>query len=145
MILYLDTSSMVKMYVEERGSEQVLALAREARTVATSWLSYTEARSAFARKYRDGLISLAEYEESVENFEREWGLGYLALDVSTDILLDAGNLAARQGLRALDAIHLASALRVVDGPGAPASLTFSSADERLLAAAEAEGLSCARG
>lgn len=143
MILYLDTSSLVKLYVEEQGSEQVLELAREAHTIATSWLTYTEARSAFARKYREGAISLAEYQKRADEFESEWGVGYLALEVSYNILLDAGNLAAKHPLRALDAIHLASALHIADGPWPPTSFTFSSADGRLLAAARAEGLDCA--
>lgn len=145
MIVYLDTSSLVKLYVDEQGSEQVRELARDAYTIATSWLAYTEARSAFARKHREGVISPEEYHQRVAEFEREWGVGYLTLEVSYNILQDAGNLAVKRALRALDAIHLASALHIADGAGPPTSLIFSSADGRLLVAAQAEGLSCARG
>ena len=43
MILYLDTSSLVKLYVQEAGSEDVQELVEKARLVVTSQVAYPEA------------------------------------------------------------------------------------------------------
>ena len=53
MILYLDTSSLVKLYVDEPGSEDVLRLVDQAELVTTSVVAYAEARAALARRRRE--------------------------------------------------------------------------------------------
>ena len=53
MILYLDTSSLVKLYVEEPGSPGVRAIVDEAEVVATSVVACAEAAAAFARRKRE--------------------------------------------------------------------------------------------
>ena len=58
MILYLDTSALVKLYVEEPNSEEVRSAVDGAVAVAVSEVSYTEARSALARREREGSLSL---------------------------------------------------------------------------------------
>jgi len=54
MILYLDTSALVKVYVEEEGSPLVQGLIAGASLVATSRIAYAEARAALARASREG-------------------------------------------------------------------------------------------
>jgi uncharacterized protein with PIN domain len=49
MMLYLDTSALVKLYVDEPLSQELSAALDEAEAVATSLLAYAEARAAFAR------------------------------------------------------------------------------------------------
>lgn len=49
MICYLDTSTLVKVYVREQGSEAVRNLVDAASVVATSKVAYPEARAALAR------------------------------------------------------------------------------------------------
>ena len=49
LILYLDTSALVKLYVRERGSARVRAQVGKADAIATSVVAYAEARAAFAR------------------------------------------------------------------------------------------------
>ncbi|MBE9540835.1 MAG: type II toxin-antitoxin system VapC family toxin, partial [Proteobacteria bacterium] len=53
MVIYLDTSSLVKLYVEEEDSSKVADLVRSSKVIATSLIAYAEARSAFARRYRE--------------------------------------------------------------------------------------------
>ncbi|MDP2935444.1 MAG: type II toxin-antitoxin system VapC family toxin [Dehalococcoidia bacterium] len=142
MILYLDTSSLVKLYADEEGSEKVRELDRRASAATTSWITFAEARSTFARKRREREFTEDEYRIVVEEFEGDWGR-YAALEVSPDLLRSAGDLAEKHGLRALDAIHLASALSIIRQQGPPIDLIFSSLDKRLVAAAEAEGIDCA--
>lgn len=138
MILYLDTSSLVKLYVEEEGSRMVKRQVSEAEAVATSIVAYAEARAAFARKHRERELSEEEYHHIVGDFDGEWGT-YLAIDVSEAVTALAGELAERHDLRGFDAIHLASALVLRDKM--QSSVAFSCADDRLQAAAKAEGLS----
>lgn len=137
MILYLDTSSLVKLYVEEEGSQAVRDQVSAAEAVATSHIAYAEVRAAFARKQREGELSQEEYERILDDFHKEWGT-YLAIRVSEAIIALAGDLAERHGLRGFDAIHLGSALALRDE--VKSYIAFSSADERLQAAAKAEGL-----
>ena len=137
MILYLDTSSLVKLYVEEAGSQAVRSQVAQATAVATATVAYVEARAAFARKRREGGLSEEEYGHVTDSFRQEWP-AYLAIDLSEAIVALAGDLAEGHDLRGFDAIHLASALALADKMQSP--IVFSCADERLKAAAEARGL-----
>ncbi len=140
MIAYLDTSSIVKLYVDEDGTDEIRRVVSQSEAVAASWIAYAETRSAFARRYREGGIPITEYRQRVGAFEDDWA-GYLAVDVSHDVIRRAGNLAEKHGLKALDAIHLASALNLKDDQASPSlSVIFSSADARLQRASEEEGL-----
>ena len=49
MILYLDTSALVKVYVTEPFREPVVSAMQEAEAVASHRLAYVEAHAAFAR------------------------------------------------------------------------------------------------
>ena len=137
MILYLDTSSLVKLYVREDGSDEVMALLDGARVVATSQVAYAEARAAFARKHREGDFTEEQYHTVVGNLERDWG-AYFVLDVSRPVSKIAGELAERHSLKGLDAIHLASALILSTRLGS--MVTFSSSDRKLKDAARAASL-----
>ena len=53
MTLYLDTSSLVKLYVDEPGSDAVHRLVGTATAVATSSIAYTETRAALTRRRRE--------------------------------------------------------------------------------------------
>ena len=54
MTLYLDTSSLVKLYVAEAASDAVRRLVDNADIVATATIAYPEARAALARRRREG-------------------------------------------------------------------------------------------
>jgi predicted nucleic acid-binding protein len=54
LILYLDTSALVKLYVEEAGTGEVATRVDEATIVATCRVAYAQARAAFARHRREG-------------------------------------------------------------------------------------------
>lgn len=139
MTPYLDTSSMVKLYVQEEGTKAVQELASQSTSITTSWLAYPEARAAFAGKYRRGELTEEQYRRVIAAFEGDWG-SYLALEVSYHILLEAGQLAEKHGLKAADAIHLASGRYIASIDRRPASFLFVCHDGQLLRAAQAEGL-----
>jgi len=138
MILYLETSNLVKIYVLEQGTEKILNLVHEAETVATSIVTYAESRAAFARKWREKDLGDKDHAKIKTDLRRDWNRYYI-IDIFDETVNLAGDLAETHGLRGFDAIHLASAVilaRAVDAP-----ITFSSADLKLCQAAAKENLS----
>lgn len=142
MNLYLDTSSLFKLYVEEPGSEAVRALSSAADTLSVSIIAYAEFRGSLARAYRSGRLDPEDYRVTVELFQRDWP-DYAVREVTDPLAFLAGELAARHFLRGFDAIHLASAVALQEELGEP--VTFSASDGRLMSAAAAEGLVCETG
>ena len=61
MILYLDTSALVKLYVVEPHSNKVRKWAEEAEIVATCRIAYPEALSAMNRRFRQKDMTDKEY------------------------------------------------------------------------------------
>ncbi len=53
MILFCDTSALIKLYVQEEGSELMLEVAKEAAVVAACRIAWVEAMFAFARRSRE--------------------------------------------------------------------------------------------
>ncbi len=136
MSLYLDTSALVKLYVDEPGAADVRRRVRETDVVATSRIAYPEARAALARR-RQGGITEAELRHAVADLDRD-AAALAVVELSAAVARSAGLLAERHGLRGFDAIHLASALAFGQLTGrAPAFLSF---DEPQSAAALREGL-----
>ncbi len=137
MILYLDTSSLVKLYVEEDESSKVDALVRSSEVTATSLVAYAEARAAFARRFREKAFTLDEHDRIKEFFDKDWSR-YLILSVTGDMIRLAGDLAEKHALRGFDSIHLASALTLRQELSAP--IVFSCFDDNLQKASEREDL-----
>ena len=137
MILYLDTSALVKIYVEERGSANVRAQSDHAEGVATSRIAYAEAKAAFARKRRERGLSHKGYRSVIGDLDRDWD-DYFVVDVSDGVVKSAGILAERHALRGADAIHLASALALASPSEPP--VVFFCFDSRLSSAARKEHL-----
>jgi uncharacterized protein len=133
VILYLDTSSLVKVYVTEAGSGDVRALVSEARLVTTSLLAYPEVRAAFARRRRDRTLRPADFMRVKRDFEADWPT-YVTIEVTAAICQEAGDLAERYRLRGFDSIHLASFAEMLRGVGG-GEARFSSFDDRLNRAA----------
>jgi predicted nucleic acid-binding protein len=135
LILYLDSSSLIKLYVAEEGSGEVRRLVEESSLLAASVVAYPEARSALARLRREGNLTSSGYEIAKAELERDWA-SYLALDVTESVWRLAGDLTEKHGLRGLDSIHLATFL-LLDARKQE-KVQFSSYDGRLRTAARAE-------
>jgi len=137
VILYLDTSDIVKLYVEEAGSDALHALVASAEGIATSRIAFAEVRCALARKRRDGDVAPADYGEVVTGFRDDWPR-FIVVEATQHVVERAGGLCDTHALRTLDAIHLASALVLAGNVHTP--VRFSSSDRRLHKAAASEGL-----
>lgn len=137
MILYLDTSSLVKLYVEEDSSSDIDALVRSSDITATSLVAYAEARAAFARRFRERAFTAKEHNRIKEFFDKDWS-NYLILSVTADVIRLAGDLAEKHALRGFDSIHLSSALTLRRELSSP--VLFSCFDDNLQKASEHEEL-----
>ena len=137
MILYLDTSALVKLYVDEEGSERIKGLVKAAQVVATSRVSYVEARAGMARKHREGELSKGEHRQILEDLEQDWER-YFVVEVSERVTRIGGELVDRHPLRGFDAIHLASGLLLKNRT--KEEVLFACFDERLKEAAQSEAL-----
>jgi uncharacterized protein len=137
LIVYLDTSALIKLYAEEPGKAQVEQSVSAAETLATSIVTYIETRSAFARKLRMAEIDEAAFDLNRRKFESDWGL-FTLLSVDDSVVRRAGGFSEQFGLKAFDALHLASA------DGLQSSLRtivkFASFDTALNRAAERLGM-----
>jgi predicted nucleic acid-binding protein len=137
MVLYLDTSSLVKLYVEEKDSSQIANLVGSSNVTATSLVAYAEARAAFARRFRERAFTANEYKVLLSSLNEDWG-NYLILKVTNELVRRAGDLAEKHALRGFDAIHLSSAVSLCQDHSAP--VVFSCSDRKLQKASELEDL-----
>ena len=133
MTLYLDTSSLVKLYVAEPDSDAVRTLVDDATVVATSSIAYTETRAALARRHRARGLRPAAFASAKRAFEADWPR-YLAVNVTSALCREAGDFAERYRLRAYDSVHLAAFAEVAREAGVR-NTRFSSFDETLNRAA----------
>jgi predicted nucleic acid-binding protein len=138
-IIYFDTSALVKRYAEEKGTKIVANLLSSGELITTSILTYPEMEAAYEKKLRIKEISKESYKEAVGNFEKDWGVPvFSVIGLTSQVAYLAGSLVERNILRALDAIHLASALTAKEHFGI--QVLFISADDQLNKAAAPEEL-----
>lgn len=137
MILYLDTSAWLKLYVDERGTQEVVAAVQSAELVAISRIAYAEARAALARVLREKRTTQAEHRKRVAALDADY-VEVLKVEVSEEVVRQAGELAESHALRGFDAIQLASARWLARKTRRPVRLLAF--DERVNAAATALGL-----
>ena len=129
MTLYVDTSSLIKLFVAEAGSDDVRQLVDDASVVATSVVAYAETRAALARLHREGVLTAAKLALARRQLEEQWPT-YLTLDASDSLCRAGGELAEKHSLRGFDSIHLASFAEVARRAGI-GNTRFSSFDDRL--------------
>ncbi|MGH7874316.1 MAG: type II toxin-antitoxin system VapC family toxin [Candidatus Binatia bacterium] len=137
MILYVDTSALVKLYVPEPESGTVQALVGGAQVTAVSLVAFAEARAAFARKRRERAVNPKDYRLIVREFDDDWD-HYFVVDVTEPLVKRAAQLVDKHGLRGYDAIHLSSAIVLREQSGE--AVSFCCFDGRLLRASRREGL-----
>ena len=125
MRIYLDSSALVKLVQREHGSDALRRYLRRHRSDdrVTSALARTEVVRAVLA---GGAAAIAQARSHLARTQQ--------IRLGTAVLDSAATLAP-DNLRSLDAVHIASALRV--GAGLRALVTY---DQRMAAAATAVGL-----
>jgi uncharacterized protein len=138
MIVYLDASALVKRYVVEVESAQVVTLIEGARMTGTAVLCRAEVAAALAKAVRVGLVSREAALKALEAFNADWEY-LIRLHFGEPFAARAAMLAWEHGLRGYDAVHLASALAWRETLGEP--VTVATYDRGLWRGAQAAGLS----
>jgi len=137
VILYADTSALIKRYVREAGSEQVVSHFDGYSIIGTAAITQVEMASAMAKAARLGWVDEAEIRTAWQDFSTHWP-AYIRMPLSAGTIERAISIAWQRGLRAYDSVHLASALAWRDAAGN--EVVFACFDKNLSNAARQEGL-----
>jgi predicted nucleic acid-binding protein len=137
VIAYFDASALVKRYLQEERTGDVVSLSESVTTAGTSLISRAEVAAAISRAGRLGMVPVETAERALREFRRHWPyLFRVRLEEATVARADA--LAWELGLRGYDAVQLASALLWRESMAeAPLFATF---DKALGDAARTQGL-----
>jgi predicted nucleic acid-binding protein len=140
-LVILDTSALVKLFIDELGSKTVIDLARadSGHTVALLELTRVELHAAIHRRERAGDVQPGTAANSRVVLDRYLRTRYEELEIDSAVLDRACGLIERHALRAYDAMQLAGALEGSARRPREESL-FVTADKTLASAAAAEGL-----
>jgi uncharacterized protein len=142
---FVDSSALIKRYVQETGTAWVRRLTRynPSTIIYIARITVVEVTSAVARR-RKGSPPLASSRASsiLRRFRQHLDGRYTVIEITPALLDEAARLANAYTLRAYDAVQLAGALEInrkeQDAGFAP--VTLISADQALNDAATAEGL-----
>ena len=151
-MLYVDSSALIKHYLQEAGTDALNAKLTEVSTqrsrVFISTLGYAEILATFARRLREKPSLKKETDRLKREFEYDWTLNLNQVELDAGVLLQIPRLVTDHPLKAADAIHLASALRLRDAlklgihtGTASGPVEFAASDKQLKTAATAEGFS----
>jgi len=134
---YFDTSALIKRYIDELGRREVLALLRKNNCVVSAVLP-VEVRSALRRRVAEKTLDAKRVPAILKRLAADRQF-WTVIEVSGEVLATAETLSAAHPLRALDAIHVASAKLFAARVALP-TFTFVSADIQQTTAATALGI-----
>lgn len=110
-MLFCDPSALMKLYVNEVGSPQMVTLAQSATSIFVTEVTWVEMRAALAQRVRLQSTPLLEADQAPDRLRNEWSqFQRIALDARLCEI--AGDMAAAFGLRAYDSVQLAAASQV---------------------------------
>lgn len=135
---YFDTSAMLKIYIEEDGTDRVLTLIDEDRDNRLFILELTllDARSAIGIRERMGRISTDTANGALAQIDRDRTSLFTIQSISAPVMNEASRLIDNHPLRSLDALQLAGCILLSQAYRPPP--IFVCADYDLCAAAAAE-------
>lgn len=138
MSAFADSSALVKLYADEPGFRDV----RRVPVLVVSVLARVEVPAAISRKHRTGDISAEVAAVLIADFEADYygtdteAARFAVVGVDDGILSGAARLCSVHGLRAYDAVQLASAMAARAAVPDCTSLTAFDAELRTAAAME---------
>ncbi|MEP7273630.1 MAG: type II toxin-antitoxin system VapC family toxin [Acidobacteriota bacterium] len=109
MIVYLDSSVLVKLYVAEEGTADVQSIVSEAQALGTSVISRTEVAAALGKAARTKILTRPAAAQALSAFVADWE-SIIRLQLSESLCVRAARVAWEKGLRGYHAVHLATAL-----------------------------------
>ena len=135
--MYFDSSALVKLVVEEIGTDLAVELWDGCDAAVSSRLAYPEVRAALAASRRNKDLTARELADAEQAWDELWA-ATRPVEFTREVERHAGHLVGAHTLRGADAVHLASALAVGD-----LNLVVAVWDRRLQSGARAERLAVA--
>lgn len=132
MITYIDTSVLIKVIIEESGSNAAAELWDASDVLTAARIGYVEARAALAAARRGDRLSTRQLKTAKAALDDLWSQ-FTVVEITAGLVVAAAELAETERLRGYDAVHLAAAMEI----GAE---VVASADHDLLRAAARLGL-----
>lgn len=137
MILFCDTSALVKLYVREDATDRMLTLASAAPAIAVCRIAWAETMAALARRVRENPADALPIAAVRERLRNDWP-DYAIVEVTQPLVELAGDYADIFALRGYDSMQLAAARIVQQAAGE--ELLFACFDTRLEKAAQVLGM-----
>jgi predicted nucleic acid-binding protein len=132
VLTYVDTSTLIKLIVDEEGSDRADLIWESADALASVALIEVEARATLAAAHRGGRLTTSQLRATRKNLGLLLSEVHL-VDAIGPLVAQAADLAEAESLRGYDAVHLAAALSVQAD-------VLTSADSALCDAAGRRGL-----
>ena len=139
MILFCDTSALLKLYIVETGSDALRAKMIEAEAVAVCRIAWAEAYAALSRRAREVTEDAETIGHAKAALATDWP-HYVILEIDQPLVERAGEYADTFALRGYDSIQLAAAFET--GRISQSPIVFACFDSRLNKAAKMLGMSC---
>jgi len=139
MILFCDTSALIKLYIVETGSVELKAKVLEADAVAVCRIAWAEAHAALSRRAREVPEDALLIEQAKAALAVDWS-HFVVLEIDQRLVELAGEYADTFALRGYDSIQLAAAFEV--GRISQTPIFFACFDIRLNKAAKLLGMVC---
>jgi hypothetical protein len=89
---FLDSSALVKRYVDEIGTDRVLALVTQPGRLVVSRLAFVEVTAAVSRRRRAGGISSEQCEEILAVLDQDFEDRFEAVDLTSAVITEAVGL-----------------------------------------------------
>jgi predicted nucleic acid-binding protein len=133
--LYIDSNAFVSLYANDNPDHAVMTKQAigQAKTTASSLITYAEVRAAFRSLRHNKRITQKEFVQAIKDFERDWQM-VERLVVNESLALLAGAIADIHVFKGCDAVHVATAVTLHSLSGDLQFLTFDTQlEKRVLA------------
>ncbi len=142
-LYFLDTSALVKLYYQEKGSKLVYNILTGEGTFCISSLAYPELIATFSRKVKAKEININDFDNIISTWKVDYKSLFAVVGIGNEIIDYAGSLAEKYALKGADAIQLACAFeikkRIEKSKYEDVDFILVSSDKELLEAGDSEG------
>ena len=139
MILFCDTSALIKLYIVEEGSDALKTQLSSAEAVVVCRIAWAEAHAALSRRAREVPQDASSIEQAKAALKADWP-HFVVLEIDQTLVERAGEYADTFALRGYDSIQLAAAYEA--GRISQLPIFFACFDTRLNKAAKLLGMTC---
>src|SRR4051812_33521670 len=109
MRVFFDSSAFAKRYIDEKGTQEVLALCEQATELAISVIAIPELISAFCRLHRERKLSANQYRRLKNELTADIADAFIC-DTTPQVVGHSIHALEKHPLRGMDAIHVGAAV-----------------------------------